>query len=595
MRQVSVSDRAATGATNSTDATKRLFSYMQPYRTRLIIIAVLVILYNILNVIGPYLIGVAIDQYIEVGDLAGLGQIALWMTAVYISMWIAGAIYGRMMAKVAQNTLQQIRADLFSHMQRLSLSYYDQRSAGDLMSRLTNDIDAVNQLLSQNLITFLSSLTSLIGLLIAMLLLNGWLTLATLLVLPIMFGTVALLSKRTGPAFRELQMQLGSLNGLMEENLSGQRVVIAYGQQGASLDEFTAVNNAARDAGITANVIAGLMMALMFVLGNMNVAVVAGLGAWMAVTGFAGITVGVITTFINYSRQFGRPLMQIAGLFNSILAALAGAERIFEVLDTQPALADKPNAQPLDAITGEVIFKGVDFSYLAGEPILKKLSFDAKPGEMIALVGPTGAGKTTIINVLTHFYDIDAGNIWIDGQEIRDVQVDSLRGQIGVVLQDTFLFADTVMENIRYGRLDATDAEVIEAAKLANADSFVSRLPDGYHTMLSERAGNLSQGQRQLLTIARTILENPRILILDEATSSVDTRTEVQIQQALLTLMAGRTSFVIAHRLSTIREADQILVLKDGELIEQGSHEQLLADGGFYNNMFLSQFKGQLL
>ena len=324
----------------------------------------------------------------------------------------------------------------------------------------------------------------------------------------------------------------------------------------------------------------------------MTVVVTAGaflaLGALPAVS----VSIGAITTMIDYTRRFSFPLMEIGNTFNTIISALAGAERIFDVIDLEPEVQDKPNAQPLDHIEGEVVFNDVDFSYVSGQPVLKDINLTAKPGEMIALVGPTGAGKTTIINVLTRFYDIEKGTILIDGSEIRDVQQDSLRQQLGIVLQDTYLFSDSVMENIRYGRLEATDAEVIEAAKLANAHGFISRLPDGYNTELSERAGNISQGQRQLLAIARAILADPRILILDEATSSVDTRTEVQIQEALLNLMEGRTSFVIAHRLSTIREADQILVLKDGEVIERGTHDGLIKQQGFYDNLYRSQFKG---
>ena len=592
MRRATDAERAAT-VTNPAASIKRLFAYMQPYRFQLVIVALFVIFYNVLNIIGPYLLGIAIDDYIETSNLTGLGQITLLMVAVYLGMWVAGAIYGRVMAGVAQRTLERMRADLFSHMQTLSLDYYDRQSAGDLMSRLTNDIDAINQMLSQNLVTLLSSITSIIGILIAIFALNVPLALSMLIVVPFMFWASAALMKRVGPAFRELQQQLGMLNGLMEENLGGQRVIIAYGQQGATLDDFVRANTATRDAGITANILAGFIIPVMMIMSNLNVIVVVGVGAWMAVSGFAGVTVGLIATFANYARSFGQPMLQIANLFNSIIAALAGANRIFEVLDTPQSVRDTAVAQPLPAIRGDVVFENVNFSYVPGHPILKQINLTAEAGEMIALVGPTGAGKTTIINLLTRFYDINSGMIRIDGHDIRDVQQDSLRQQIGLVLQDTYLFADSVLENIRYGRLDATDDEVFAAARLANADGFIKRLPDGYDTQLSERGSNLSQGQRQLLAIARTMLSNPRILILDEATSSVDTRTEVQIQEALLNLMQGRTSFVIAHRLSTIRAADQIVVLKDGEIIERGSHEELRAWDGFYNHLYLSQFKGQ--
>ncbi|MFT5193682.1 MAG: ATP-binding cassette subfamily B multidrug efflux pump [Cellvibrionaceae bacterium] len=593
-RQTNVNDMAGVSGRSSWESIKRLFNYMRDYQWQLLVVLLTVITYVICYVLGPYLLGRAIDDYILKGDLPGLTQIVAWMLAVYTGMWLSGIISGRVMAQVAQRTLERMRKDLFGQMQKLSLKYYDQQSAGDLMSRLTNDMDALNQLLTNNLVSFMRSLGTLVGMLIGMVITSLILTGAALIVIPIMFGTMFLIMRKLGPRFRELQMNLGALNGLMEENITGQRVVIAYGQEGASIDDFMKANETARDTAVNANLLANLMGSILFVLGNLNVTVVVAAGAFLALGAMPGVVVsiGAITTMIDYTRRFSFPLMEIGQTFNTIVSALAGAERIFDVIDMEPHVLDKANAAPLDHIEGEIVFDDVDFSYISGQPILKNISLTAKPGEMIALVGPTGAGKTTIINVLTRFYDIEKGTIMIDGSEIRDVQQDSLRQQLGIVLQDTYLFSDTVLENIRYGRLDATDAEVMEAAKLANADGFISRLPDGYGTELSERAGNISQGQRQLLAIARAILADPRILILDEATSSVDTRTEVQIQEALLNLMAGRTSFVIAHRLSTIREADQILVLKDGEIIERGTHETLLDERGFYDNLYRSQFKG---
>jgi ATP-binding cassette subfamily B protein len=347
-----------------------------------------------------------------------------------------------------------------------------------------------------------------------------------------------------------------------------------------------------KDAGIKANILAGLMPPIMGMLSNLNVIVVVGVGAYLLIQGIGNVTVGLITSFSEYTRRFGRPLNQIANLFNSVMAALAGAERIFEVLDTEPKIVDCENAAGLNTIEGRVTFEDVSFGYDLETRVLNNINFVAEPGKTIALVGPTGAGKTTIINLLTRFYDVDEGRILIDGKDLRELCQDDMRRQLGIVLQDTFLFADTVMENIRYGRLDATDEEVIQAAKLANADRFIRHLPEGYHTELSERGSNLSQGQRQLLSIARAVLAEPAILILDEATSSVDTRTEVEIQKALLNLMSGRTSFVIAHRLSTIRNADQILVINEGELIERGKHETLLEEKGFYYKLYTSQFKG---
>jgi ATP-binding cassette subfamily B protein len=419
--------------------------------------------------------------------------------------------------------------------------------------------------------------------------LNSWLALGSLLVFPVMVGITAFVARRTRSGFRNLQMNMGQLNATMEETLSGERAVIAFNQQDKVLGFFDRINLQVRDTGIQAMTYALLIMPLMGILSNLNVAVVAGLGGWLSLNGMA--TVGTIATFIGYSRQFAQPLRQIADLYNSVQSALAGAERIFEILDTEPELQDSPTAIAVDVFKGEVAFTEVNFSYVPNVPVLKNISFHAKPGQTIALVGPTGAGKTTMINLLTRFYDIQEGVITIDGYDIRDLQKDSLRRELGIVLQDVFLFSGTVLENIRYGRLDATDEECIEAAKLANADDFVTRLPSGYKTVISERGSNLSQGQRQLLSIARAIIADPSILILDEATSSVDTRTEILIQQALLTLMQGRTSFVIAHRLSTIRSADLVLVINNGEIIERGTHQELLTQQGFYYNLYMSQFK----
>jgi ATP-binding cassette subfamily B multidrug efflux pump len=368
-------------------------------------------------------------------------------------------------------------------------------------------------------------------------------------------------------------------------------VVMAFGQEAGVLADFDAANEKVRQVGIHANTYAMLIPPLMGILSNANVAILAGLGGWMTLQGWA--TVGTIAAFYTYSRQFAAPLRQLGDLYNQIQSALAGAERVFEIIDTESELADAPQAVALDKIAGEVVFDHVDFGYVPGVPVIKDMSLQAQPGQTVALVGPTGAGKTTMINLLSRFYDIDGGAICIDGRDIRQVQKASLRHQLGIVLQDTFLFSESVMENIRYGRLEATDKECIEAAKLANADQFIRRLPKGYDTPLSERASNLSQGQRQLLAIARAVLADPHVLILDEATSSVDTRTEVRIQEALLRLMEGRTSFVIAHRLSTIRDADKILVINGGRIIERGTHDELLAQRGFYHHLYMSQFKGK--
>jgi len=572
-------------------ALARLVAYLRPYTRTLAVILALTILSTALGVSGPYLIGVAIDRFITTGNVPGLLRIALLMVGLYLVNWLAQTGQDYLMATVAQKALRALRRDLFGHLQTLSLRFFDQRPHGELMSRLTNDIDAINQALSQNVTQMIASLLTTVGIVGVMFALNLRLALGVMIVFPLMLWLTASVARRTRQGFRRLQMQLGQLNGLMEEMLSGERVVQAFGQEAAAIAAFDEANLAVREAGIRAQVFPMLIPPLMGTLSNANTAVVAGLGGWLALHGL--VSVGVIATFVAYSRRLADPLRQMSNLYNVIQAALAGAERIFEIIDQQPELVDAPDAVALDDIAGDVVFDHVDFSYLPDVPVLKDMSLEAKPGRTIALVGPTGAGKTTMVNVLSRFYDLQGGAIRIDGRDIRRVKQDSLRQQLGIVLQDTFLFSETVMENIRYGRLDATDEEIFAAARLANADQFIRRLPQGYQTPLSERGSNLSQGQRQLLAIARAVLSDPRILILDEATSSVDTRTEVRIQEALLRLMEGRTSFVIAHRLSTIRNADQILVINDGCIIERGTHEELLAQRGFYHHLYMSQFKGK--
>jgi ATP-binding cassette subfamily B protein len=423
-----------------------------------------------------------------------------------------------------------------------------------------------------------------------MFLLNFWLALTTLVVIPMMFWFTNFVARYIRKGYKDLQKNLGQMNAVMEESISGEKVIKAFRRNQSVIEQFRQCNQEVFKAGVTANSYALLLMPLTNVLGNFFVIVIAGLGGWLALQGLA--TVGTIATFISYGQNFINPLRQIANMYNSIQAALAGAERVFDVIDTPLEVADTLDASTLDTFQGHVRFDHVDFGYLPNIPVIKDMTFQAASGQIIALVGPTGAGKTTLINLLMRFYELASGAIKIDGMDIRDVQKAPLRRQLGIVLQDTFLFSDTVMENIRYGRLDASDQEVVEAAQMADADHFIRQLPQGYQTNLSERAGNLSQGQRQMLSIARAILSDPGILILDEATSSVDTRTEVRIQRALLRLMQGRTSFVIAHRLSTIRDADNVIVINDGKIVEQGTHQQLLDKRGFFYNLYMSQFKG---
>jgi ATP-binding cassette, subfamily B, multidrug efflux pump len=571
-------------------ALKGLLRYLGPFQTGMIVVFVFVLIYTILGLIGPYLMGQAIDRFISTKQVAGLATIALWMLAVYLLNNLGQVIANWLMANISQRALKLMRRDLFTHLQTLPLRFFDRNPSGELMSRLTNDIDAINQAVSQNVTSLFASVLSMAGILIAMFILNRWLALSTLLVIPIMFWFTQFVARYTRKGFRELQKHLGELNGVMEETISGQKVINAFRRNDSAIASFRERNEQVFKAGVYANSYALLLMPLTNVLGNFFVIVLAGMGGWLALRNL--VSVGLIATFINYGQNFINPLRQLANLYNSIQAALAGAERVFEILDTPAEIDDASNALPLEAVHGDVRLEKVNFGYNPGTPIIKDMSLDAKAGQIVALVGPTGAGKTTIINLLTRFYEINGGQISIDGKDIRDIKKGDLRRMLGLVLQDTFLFSDSVMENIRYGRLEASDEEVIEAARMADVDHFIRQLPQGYQTALSERASNLSQGQRQLLAIARAILADPGILILDEATSSVDTRTEARIQKALLRLMEGRTSFVIAHRLSTIRDADKVIVINDGEIVEQGTHQQLLDLGGFYHHLYLSQFKG---
>jgi ATP-binding cassette subfamily B protein len=582
-------------------ALMRLVRYLSPYRAAILLVLFFVLIYTLLGLVEPYLIGVAIDHYITVKKATGmfqigwlrldsLVQVALLLLVLYLLDNGFQAASSWAMARVSQDALRRLRRDLFEHLQQLSIRFFDQHTAGELMSRLTNDIDAINQAVSQNVVSLVASVLSMVGIVIAMFILNAWLALASLLVVPIMFWFTNFVAKYTRKGFRELQKQLGNLNAVMEETISGERVVQAFGRSESAIEAFQKHNQNVYHAAIYANSYALLLMPLTNVLGNFFVIVLAGLGGWLAFHNL--VTVGMIATFITYGHNFVQPLRQLANIYNSIQAALAGAERVFEIIDTPPEADEAANAGRVKDFKGHVKFENVRFGYNPDTPVIRNMTLEAKEGQTIALVGPTGAGKTTIINLLMRFYELDGGKITIDGHDLRDIPKTELRQRLGLVLQDTFLFADTVMENIRFGRLDATDEECIEAARLADADIFINQLPDGYQTHLSERASNLSQGQRQLLSITRAILADPDILILDEATSSVDTRTEARIQKSLLRLMKGRTSFVIAHRLSTIRDADHVVVINNGEIVEQGKHQALLDAKGFYYQLYWSQFKG---
>ncbi len=570
---------------------RRLLGAFGRYRLVLVLVFVLVLISTVLSLLAPFLMGLAIDQFIEAGDRAGLLQMILLMLGAYLGSVLSMAGQYALMATVSQRVLRDLRDRLFAHIQDLSLSFFDRQPHGELMSRLTNDLDVLSRVLSQQVTDTFRGVLTLVGILVMMFAINFWLALGSMIVFPFMLWFVSWVGRRTRSGFREYQFRIGELNGQLEEMFSGQRVIIAYGQEARALGEFDGANERVRDVGIRAQTFAMLVPPLMGILSNANIAILAGLGGWMVLQGLA--TVGTIAAFYNYSRRFAAPLRQIGDLYNQLQSALAGAERVFQILDEEPELPDVEDAVTLEDVAGEVAFDGVDFSYEPGVPVIKNVSLEAWPGRTFALVGPTGAGKTTLVNLLTRFYDVDRGSISIDGIDIRQMKKDSLRRKLGIVLQDSFLFSGSVMDNIRYGRLDATDEEVIAAAKMANADQFIRRLPEGYQTELTERGGNLSEGQRQLLGIARAILVDPAILILDEATSSVDTRTEMRIQEAMLRLMEGRTSFVIAHRLSTIRDADRILVVRDGRIVERGNHEELLAAQGFYSELYTSQFKGR--
>lgn len=590
-RFVGGSSAGQTGETarNRRGTIMRLSDYLKPYHKRLILVAVLVVIGTFLSLAGPALLGRAIDEYVVFDDQDGLVQMIVLMLAIYLAFGIITVIHGIIMISVGQHFVADIRASLFQHFQRLSMDYHDSNRVGDLMSRISNDSETINQILSNGLIQFTTNILSLGGIMIAMFLLNLPLAIGTLIILPMMLWITSQITRRTREAFRGMQKHLGTLNAVMEENITGIRSVQAYAQEPNAIIQFQEASTAYRKVGVRADLITAALGPMFTTMSILTIAATSLLGGWLALQDV--VSVGVLATFIIYIMNFFRPMRGIAMVYNQLQSALAGAERIFAVLDAEPTVTDQPDAPPLKDIEGKVTFEHVSFAYVPDKPVLIDINFEVLPGQTVALVGPTGAGKTTIINLLSRFYDVSDGAICIDGHDIRTVQQDSIRNQLGIVLQDTFLFSGTVMDNIRYGRLGATDEEVYEAAKLANADKFIRLLPQGYDTIVSEKGHNFSQGQRQLLAIARAILADPRILILDEATSSVDTRTELYIQEALLRLLEGRTAFVIAHRLSTIRNADNVYVVNDHRIIERGKHDDLLEQKGFYHNLYMSQYR----
>jgi ATP-binding cassette subfamily B protein len=545
---------------------------------------------TVLALVAVGLVGWTVQAGLIEADRSSLARGALGILGAAVGSWLATSAGGYLMAGAAQEGMYRLRRDLFEHVQTLSLRFYDRQPIGELMSRILNDLDSVGQFFDKGLFQLVNSLLMLVATVIFMFLLSWQMAIAVLLIVPFVLLLMVFTSRFAGPAFATLQDKAGDYNGAAEEAITGDRVLKAYLAEGASEQRLDAISAEARDAGTRANFLSLVAQPVAGMLGNLDVALVALAGGYYAIERDL-IDLGTVTVFLLLSRMFTRPLTQLAQLSNLMLAATAGARRVFEILDERSEIVDRPTASPIPSVHGQVDVGGIDFAYEADRPILRDVSLAARPGQKIGLCGPTGAGKSTIVNLITRYYDVQEGDIAVDGVSVYDVLQESLRGEVGMVLQEPYLFTDTVMANLRYARLDATDAECIEASKRANAHGFVERLPDGYDTVLEGGGAALSQGQRQLLTIARVILADRPILILDEATSSVDTRTEQRIQEALRRLMTGRTSFVIAHRLSTIRDADVIVALDHGEVVDVGSHDELMAKGGFYRTLYLSQFK----
>lgn len=568
---------------------RRLVSYLACDRKLLVVIGVLIIISIVANLLGSYMLRPIINDYIIPGNYSGLVRILLILAGIYLAGVAAVYIQYILLNKIGQRTVTRMREDLFSKMERLPIKYFDTHQHGDLMSRYTNDIDRISEALTDSLSDMLSSALTVLGIFCLMLYISPILTLVTLVTVPLMFLSAKSIVKRSRKYFKAQQESLGAINGYSEEMISGQKVVKVFGHEGRVEADFNVLNQDLKATSLYAQFFSGLMMPVMQNLNMLNFVVITIVGALLAI--YRGFDVGGLAAFLQYSRQFGRPINELASLYNSIQAAIAGAERIFEVIDEAPEREDASGALTLANVKGDVRMEDVYFGYRPDKTILKGISLHVAPGCKIALVGETGAGKTTILNMLPRFFDIQSGEITIDGHSIMHVQRESLRKSMAIVLQDTHLFTGTVRENIRFGRLNATDEEVVEAAKLTAAHSFIKRLPKGYDTVLENDGANLSQGQRQLLNIARAAVADPSILLLDEATSNIDTRSEILIQRGLDKLMEGRTSIIIAHRLSTVQNAHRILVLDHGQIIEQGTHQQLLALKGRYYSLYKEQFK----
>ena len=566
---------------NTSETLKRLWQYLSHKKITLSWVGIIVISSSILSLLGPYIVGMAIDDFIVLKETTGFSTILLNLVIVYISYAIFIYLQNYLMVNVAQSTVYHMRADLFNQFHKLPISYFDTHQHGELMSRLTNDIDNVNTTLNQSVIQMFQSITTLIGTIIIMLILSPLLTVITFIIIPLLWVGMRWITKRTGPLYKIQQDDLGQMNGFIEESFTGLEVIKTFSKEQDMIDSFNHTNAKLFQSGFWAQTYAGFIPKVMNLLNFLSFGMIALIGGLLAIKGY--ITVGVIVIFIEYARQFTRPLNDLANQFNTVLSAIAGAERVFQVLDEVPEERDEQNMMNITTTDGRVEVNHLSFSY-GNTAILKDISFTALPGEFIALVGHTGAGKTTLINILARFIEYNSGSIRLDGIELNSISRQSLRAQMAFVLQDSFLFQASIMDNIRYGKLDATKDEIIEACKAANAHEFIMHLPNGYDTVLDETKITISQGQKQLLAIARAFIAKPKILILDEATSNIDTITEIDIQSALKRLMKGRTSFVIAHRLNTIQNADQIIMLRHGQIIERGNHQELMQQKGLYYN-----------
>ena len=574
-------------ATKQISTLLRLLQYLRPYRQRIPSALGLVAIGAATQAIGPFLIGWSIDHLIRQGNLQGLMLMLGFLVIIYLGGVLAIRAQIDRVGWIVQHMLAQLRSDIFTKIQSLPLSFFDRSEAGDLMSRLLNDVSVVNQAFGQTIAQMLGNLFSLVGIVLAMLLINLRLGLVSNLVVPLMLFTTSLFARWAMVRFRLTRQTIGKLSTKLEEDLSSVREAQAFNRVQLNIQEFNTLNAANRDANVQAVVITSAFLPSIDFLNTLATAAVVALGGYMAVTGSA--TVGTVTAFLLYVQQFFRPIQILSQFYTQAQSALAGVERIFLLLDEPSQLQDAIDAVEMPPIRGEVSFEQVNFGYSPTQMVLKAVTLQAKPGQMIALVGPTGAGKSTIINLILRFYDVSGGAVKVDSIDVRSVTQASLRRQIGLVLQDNILFTGTVAENIAFGRPQATQAEIEAAAQVANVHEFITTLPQGYATALGERGANLSQGQRQLLSIARAVLVNPQILILDEATSSIDTRTEALVQTAIARLLSGRTSFVIAHRLSTVTQADQVLVIQQGQIVERGTHAELIARAGVYANLYALQ------